>query len=594
MAKGTQLLRFTPDELAEFKSTNLWLLDSVKVDSMYNYWDAYVQAHPKEELAWRKLFEVCSNQEYRLRIKNWEEGIALHGKRVLPLLERMKAAIPGTYQYYYCAHEGGYPMPLETQHALADSAIALLSEKTIASDYELWVQGLIVRRDTLKLTQVLTRYYESGQYPEEALQYHFNELQGMDEGGLYIGAHEGDIIGKLILQLVLGVHRDKILYDENAAMNPDYLKSVFRNIGKSFYDNFSAFEAGLDISLDMPVFLLPFTRNIVFQRIKPHTLFSAGGSYQYRYYFERILANTSFGYTWSHSRRVSNQLLPIEMTFVRMLSLDDGFATRLSQINDLRLKYQYSSHFILDARYDYTFSNQQYGTRNDFTAFHFSIETAGNLLAAVATLSHAETDENNVRQILGVPYSQYIRAGMEATHYHYFGNKSSFVARFIIGTGIPYGNSVSMPYEKSFFGGGPTTMRAWQLRRLGPGSYHPGSGDQVADVERVGDLQLVMNLEGRFPIAGIFEGAVFADMGNVWLFRPSDQYPNGHIKLNSLPKEVAVGAGLGLRVTIAIATLRIDFGIPFYDPGYDEGQRWRPPHWRFNQIVTNFGINYPF
>ena len=223
-------------ELAEFKSTNLWLLDSVKVDSMYNYWDAYVQAHPKEELAWRKLFEVCSNQEYRLRIKNWEEGIALHGKRVLPLLERMKAAIPSTYQYYYCAHEGGYPMPLETQHALADSAIALLSEKTIASDYELWVQGLIVRRDTLKLTQVLTRYYESGQYPEEALQYHFNELQGMDEGGLYIGAHEGDIIGKLILQLVLGVHRDKILYDENAAMNPDYLKSVFRNIGIPFDD----------------------------------------------------------------------------------------------------------------------------------------------------------------------------------------------------------------------------------------------------------------------------------------------------------------------------------------------------------------------
>ena len=223
-------------ELAEFKSTNLWLLDSVKVDSMYNYWDAYVQAHPKEELAWRKLFEVCSNQEYRLRTKNWEEGIALHGKRVLPLLERMKAAIPSTYQYYYCAHEGGYPMPLETQHALADSAIALLSEKTIASDYELWVQGLIVRRDTLKLTQVLTRYYESGQYPEEALQYHFNELQGMDEGGLYIGAHEGDIIGKLILQLVLGVHRDKILYDENAAMNPDYLKSVFRNIGIPFDD----------------------------------------------------------------------------------------------------------------------------------------------------------------------------------------------------------------------------------------------------------------------------------------------------------------------------------------------------------------------
>lgn len=371
-------------------------------------------------------------------------------------------------------------------------------------------------------------------------------------------------------------------------------KLIFSNRGKTFYDNFSAFEAGLDISLDMPIFLLPFTRNIVFQRIKPHTLFSVGGSYQYRYYFERVLANTSFGYTWSHSRRASNQLLPIEMTFVRILGLDDIVSTRLSQSNDPRLKYQYSSHFILDARYDYTFSNQQYGTRNDFTALHLSLETAGNMLSAVATLSHAETDENGVRQILGVPYSQYIRAGVEATNYHYFGDKSSLVARLIVGTGIPYGNSVSMPYEKSFFGGGPTTMRAWQLRRLGPGSYRSGSGDQVADVERVGDLQLVMNVEGRFPITGIFEGAVFADMGNVWLFHPSDQYPNGHIKWNSIPQEIAVGAGLGLRVTIAIVTLRLDFGIPIYDPGYDLEQRWRPSHWRFNQIVTNFGINYPF
>ena len=102
--------------------------------------------------------------------------------------------------------------------------------------------------------------------------------------------------------------------------------------------------------------------------------------------------------------------------------------------------------------------------------------------------------------------------------------------------------------------------------------------------------KLPKKIGGYTPTQMLGHGA----MGNVWLFRPSDQYPNGHIKLNSLPKEVAVGAGLGLRVTIAIATLRIDFGIPFYDPGYDEGQRWRPPHWRFNQIVTNFGINYPF
>ena len=111
---------------------------------------------------------------------------------------------------------------------------------------------------------------------------------------------------------------------------------------------------------------------------------------------------------------------------------------------------------------------------------------------------------------------------------------------------------------------------------------------------RVGDLQLVVNLEGRFPIVSIFEGAVFADMGNVWLMNASDQYPGGELKWGEILEEIAVGIGLGLRANVSIATLRVDFGIPLYDPGYDAGQRWRPAHWKFSNIVTNFGINYPF
>lgn len=367
-------------------------------------------------------------------------------------------------------------------------------------------------------------------------------------------------------------------------------KNIFSNSGGGFYDHFSAFEAGLDVSLDMPVFLLPFTSQLAWQRIKPHTLISLGGSYQYRYYFERILANTSFGYTWSHSLRAAHQLLPIELTFVRMLNLDANFANRLSGISDLRLKYKYSSHFIMDARYDYTYTNQQYGLRRNFNTLHLSVESAGNVLSLAGRLASAPTDSNGVVEILGVPFSQYVRLGGEWTHYHYLGKKSTFVTRLVLGAGLPYGNSMSMPYEKSFFGGGPTTMRAWQLRRLGPGSY-ASDGDML---ERVGDLQLVLNLEGRFPIVSILEGAVFADMGNVWLLNASSQYAGGEIKWSSLPREVAVGIGAGLRVNVSIATLRVDFAIPLYDPGYGESLRWRPSHWHFNQIVTNFGINYPF
>ena len=348
----------------------------------------------------------------------------------------------------------------------------------------------------------------------------------------------------------------------------------------------------------MPVFLIPFSSHVPWQRTRPHTLISLGGSYQYRNYFERIVANTAFGYTWSHrmgtgmsnSQSAQHQLTPIELTFVRILNIDDAFAARLRSINDLRMNYQYSSHFIMDARYDYAYSDQQYGLRRNFSIYRFSVESAGNLLSGLSHLTDGNTDSNNVRQFFGVPFSQYARLTGEYTRYHYHGQRNTFVARCLLGIGIPYGNSLAMPYEKGFFGGGPTTMRAWQLRRLGPGSYLGGD----LQFERMGDLQLVVNLEERFPIVGIFEGAVFADMGNVWLFNASDQYPGGELKWGEILKEIAVGVGLGLRVNVSVATLRLDFAIPLYDPGFDRSLRWRPPHWSFSQIVTNFGINYPF
>jgi hypothetical protein len=114
--------------------------------------------------------------------------------------------------------------------------VASSAAKLQAGDYDLWTQYLIPKRDTVRMTNVLTQYYNSGQYPEEWLQYHFNELQGMEEGSVYIAPHPGEMVAKLILQYVLGVHKDKILYDEDAAMDPDYVKDVFGRIGIPFSD----------------------------------------------------------------------------------------------------------------------------------------------------------------------------------------------------------------------------------------------------------------------------------------------------------------------------------------------------------------------
>jgi outer membrane protein assembly factor BamA len=83
-------------------------------------------------------------------------------------------------------------------------------------------------------------------------------------------------------------------------------------------------------------------------------------------------------------------------------------------------------------------------------------------------------------------------------------------------------------------------------------------------------------------------------MGNIWLLRQSNEFPDGNFTFKTFIPELAIGGGLGLRMNISIITLRLDFAIPFYDPQYTKSERWRFSHWQWNQIVTNFGIDYPF
>ena len=227
----------------------LYSTDSLAMDNLYNYWDTYVGLHPKDEVAWRNLFEVSKGIVRNLSIKtSWD--VARQLRKKLNVVGRMEKAIPDTYTFYACAYEGNYVSEEEIRKMedvgvhwdfygydkYADAAIAALPADATAYDYEGWIQYLIPKGDSVRLDTLLTRYFNSGQYPEEALQYHFNELQGMDEGGVYIGADEGDIIGKLILQRVLGVHRDKILYDENATYEQDYVRQVFVRIGTPLND----------------------------------------------------------------------------------------------------------------------------------------------------------------------------------------------------------------------------------------------------------------------------------------------------------------------------------------------------------------------
>lgn len=80
-----------------------------------------------------------------------------------------------------------------------------------AADYERQIVSVYAKKDMKKLDQLLSDYYKSGLYPVDVLMYNYNELQGMENWSVLVISSAESLIGKLLLQRVLNVHRDKVL-----------------------------------------------------------------------------------------------------------------------------------------------------------------------------------------------------------------------------------------------------------------------------------------------------------------------------------------------------------------------------------------------
>lgn len=173
--------------------------------------------------------------------------------------------------------------------------------------------------------------------------------------------------------------------------------------------------------------------------------------------------------------------------------------------------------------------------------------------------------------------------------------KSNRIAyRIAGGFGKPLQNLTTLPYEQSFFGGGPNSNRAWRARTLGPGSYAQPQ-DVTERYDKIGNIQLETNLEYRFHIFRSFHGAWFVDAGNIWLSYDDPNKPNGKFQLNNFYKEIAVGSGFGLRYDFSFFILRLDAGMKIYDPQYTESKRLVFGTQTIRQsTILNFGIGYPF
>lgn len=353
----------------------------------------------------------------------------------------------------------------------------------------------------------------------------------------------------------------------------------------------SAIEVGITAGLSFPRFLAPFRLRPGMNISQPRTRLELAFDYQNRPYYERNIFTTRWAYSWNQGERSSFVLRPVDINWIDVNSVDEAF---LADIDNRYLRTSFESQLTAGLSASYSYNTQRSDMDMDATVVRANLETAGNLIHGLECLFSHPAPGKDYYEILGIRYSQYVRAELSASHRVSLGHNMALAGRLYGGVGVTYGNSHgrSIPFDRMFYCGGANSMRGWVPRTLGPGNRL--QSNDTAYPAQVGDVRLEANLEFRFPIWWIFHGAAFLDVGNVWYLRDTeDSHPEEVFHFNSFYKQLGFNTGLGLRIDATFVILRIDWGLQLHNPGMPAGERWIH-NFKWDNMALNFGVGYPF
>ena len=225
------------------------------------------------------------------------------------------------------------------------------------------------------------------------------------------------------------------------------------------------------------------------------------------------------------------------------------------------------------------------------------METAGNFLYGVAKLANLSQNDQGAYTLFNTPFAQYAKGDVNFTFHHVFHPQHRLVYHAGLGVVVPYLNATTVPFEKRYFSGGSNSVRGWQARTLGPGTFR-GEGNTLVYDLQAGDIRLDLNLEYRYKVWKYLELAAFTDAGNIWTIRDYEQQPGGVFRFDSFYKQIAWAYGAGLRIDLSLFIFRVDFGVKLYDPSrIAAGTQWRTaPNglcWK-DDMTFHFAIGHPF
>ncbi len=323
-------------------------------------------------------------------------------------------------------------------------------------------------------------------------------------------------------------------------------------------------QTSLTHSIYIPRFILPFGLATPQNVLLPKTVIGLNGAYtERRKLLNARTLNGSWGYEWSKRKEGSSrthawQFIPLNVEYT-VLDETDSLRKIIEEYPTVR--YAYNDGLIISQILTYS-TMQARGKHRSIYRVRF--EQSGALSGMIRPLARGALN-------------RFVKTDLE--YKYYIENKASTWAfRAFGGYGKTYGTlgneaKNTLPFFKSYFGGGPYSMRAWRVRQLGLGSsiYHDTANRRIS-LDRFGDIQLEGNIEFRFDIGRIFgvkvESALFTDIGNVWRRNTGNDpnLENTDFKFSRLYRDLAVAGGTSLRFDFDFFLIRFDYAYKLKDP----------------------------
>ena len=389
------------------------------------------------------------------------------------------------------------------------------------------------------------------------------------------------------------------------------LEVQFSSADNIFFINSASF--GMNAALEIPrqrnllgvkplINTIGFVSDKNFQKFRENSTTTISAGFSYTNLVDNF-TRSSINATFSHNFRPNST----SRFVIRQLGLEyndyelsPNFATRINN-NQLLLRSfddnLLTGVFFRDITYIYTQPVNAEGNSSAFIA-NFEI-SGGETYLANELYNWASGSNNDWRLNNNIEFAKYFRLDLDQRFYEFFSDKHSFAARAYAGIIIPFGSSEAAPFFKQFSVGGPNSLRGWDQKELRPGAY---TGIELAPGEaqaffQTGDIKLEVNVEYRFDLFYVFEGAFFVDAGNVWTLKEDTERAGAKIS-SEFVDEIAISAGYGLRFDFTYFNIRFDFGYKLRNPFPFENEE---RHWyKWDEIrAQNFGnfqvaVNYPF